>query len=136
MGGNPQGLGAKLPIHRYDEEDAFLSDVYKLLDSEINEIDTEAESSPKTVLSPPEGHFICVRGIFIFTDSSSGEISTSFKNSGALIAKLYASRYASTTLPQLHKDGNVGDELQISWSGLSPGAKIFYVILYKFVRGG
>ena len=136
MGEKPQGLGVKLPIHRYDDLEAFFSDDYKLLDTEIGEIDTGVETSPKTVLTPPSGHFVCIRGIFLFTNSSSGEVSAYFANSNQVIAKIYASRFSQATLPKIHKDGEIDENVIINWDGLSTGAKIFYVILYKFIRGG
>ena len=135
MGREPQGRGVKEPIHKYDDLDVYLMDIYKLLDTEIDEIDTGALSSPQTILTPPSGHYICVRGVSLFTDSSSGEIAVTFKNSGSLLAKLYPSRYASTTLPKIHKHGQVDEPLELSWDGLSVGSKIFYVILYKFIKG-
>jgi len=135
MGREPQGRGVMEPIHKYDDLEVYLTDTYKLLDTEINEIDTEAVSSPQTILTPPSGHFVCVRGVFLFTDSSAGEIVVTFKNSGSPLAKLYASRFASITLPKIHKHGDVDEGIEISWNGLSASAKIFYVILYKFIKG-
>jgi len=131
----PQGAGIKIPIWKYDDLEVLLSDTYKLLETEIDEIDTGAVASPQAVLTPPVGYFVCVRGLFLFTDSSSGEILAYFADSNKKLAKLYASRYASTTLPKTHKHGQVNESVNISWSDLSPASKIFYVILYKFIKG-
>jgi len=130
----PQGAGVKLPMHRYDDLEVFLTDNYKLLETESDEIDTSAQTSPVTVITPPTGYKVDVRGAFLFTDSSAGEITAYFVTSNKVLGKLYASRFASTRMPKMRKVGQVGESVAISWSGLSVGAKIFYVILYKFVK--
>jgi len=95
------------------------------------EIDTSTDTSPKVILTPSSGKAISTRGVYIFTDSTSGEISVYYTNSGNIIAKIYCSRYYNVTLPAIRFDGGTDESISISWSGLSTGSKIFYMISYK-----
>jgi len=95
------------------------------------EIDTSAESPPYTILTPSPGKKLDTRGVYIFTDSDSGEITIKFANSGKVIAKAYVSKFRATSLPSVRFTGDTNEPLQVEWSGLSTGAKIFVVVRYK-----
>ena len=95
------------------------------------EIDTSSETSPITVLTPSSGKKIDTRGVYIFTDSGAGEVTASFPSSGITLAKIYASKFARVDLPMVRFTGAIDEGIEISWSGLGTGAKIFYIIRYK-----
>jgi len=135
MASPPQGFGVKVPVWRYDEKEVLLTDDYHAVEMEADEIDTGAETSPKEVLTPPSGHCICVRGVFLFTTSTSGEIEAYLTDTNMKLAKLYPSKFSVANLPKLHKHSQLNEGVSISWSGLDAGAKIYYVILYKFIKG-
>ena len=97
------------------------------------EIDTASETSPVTVLTPSSGKKLDTRSVYISTDSSSGEIEVWFPTSGILLGKIYCSVHTMVTLQQIHFQGATDEGIQISWSGLSTGAKIFWCIRYKEV---
>ena len=97
------------------------------------EIDTSTDTSPQTVVTPTSGKKISTRGVFLFSDSTSGEIEARFPSSGKLLAKIYCTRYYNASLPEVKFEGDVDESIQISWSGVSSGAKIFWVIKYKEV---
>ena len=98
------------------------------------EIDTGAETSPKTVLTPTSGYKIDTRSVYLATDSTAGEITASFPTSGKLLGKIYCSKFTMVTLKDIRITGQANESVQISWSGLDTGAKIFYVIRYKEVQ--
>ncbi len=95
------------------------------------EIDTGTATSPVTVLTPSSGKRIDTRNIYLSTDSTSGEIEARFPTSGILLGKLYCAVHTMVTLDLVRFTGDVDEPIEISWSGLSTGAKIFYVIRYK-----
>ena len=97
------------------------------------EIDTSSETSPKTVLTPSSGKKIDLRGLYLSTDSTNGTIEATFPTSNILIGKLYCSVRTRVTLQPIHLQGATDESIQISWTGLSTGAKIFYAIRYKEV---
>ena len=97
------------------------------------EIDTSTDTSPQTVVTPASGKKISTRGVFLFSNSTSGEIEARFPSSGKLIGKIYCTKYYNVSLPEVKFEGNVDESIQISWSGVSSGAKIFWVIKYKEV---
>ena len=99
-----------------------------------DEIDTSSETSPVTVLTPSSGKKIETRSVYLATDSNGGEVEARFKNSGKLIAKAYCSYFKVLELGAVRLVGDVNEEIEISWSGLSSGSKIFYVIRYKEVE--
>ena len=114
----------------------FVRDVDTLAtESSISgEIDTATATSPVTVLTPTSGYKLDTRAVFLYTDSTSGEIEAKFPTSGTLLAKLYCAVHTMVTLSPVHFTGGTNESIQISWSGLSSGAKIFYVIRYKEVQ--
>ena len=95
------------------------------------EIDTSAETSPYTVLTPSSGKKISTRSVYMVTDSTSGEVTMKYQNSGKIIAKIYCSRYYQTSIPRANVLGDTDDPIVIEWSGLSTGAKISYTLGYK-----
>ena len=97
------------------------------------EIDTSVATSPVDVLTPGTGKKIDTRSVYLATNSTSGEISAKFKNSGRLIGKIYCSKFAMVTLDSVRLVGDVNETISIEWNGLDTGAKIFYVIRYKEV---
>ena len=97
------------------------------------EIDTASETSPVTVLTPSSGKKLDTRSVYISTDSTSGEIEARFPTSDILLGKIYCSVHTMVTLQQIHFQGATDEGIQISWSGLSTGAKIFWCIRYKEV---
>jgi len=99
--------------------------------SASGEIDTSTETSPKTVLTPTTGRKLDTRAVFLYTDSTSGTIEAKFPTSNILLGKLYCSVHTMVTLSPVRFTGQTNEPIQISWSGLSTDAKIFYVIRYK-----
>lgn len=97
------------------------------------EYDTSSVSAPQTVVTPSSGKKIETRGVYIFTDSNAGEIWLEFPTSGITVAKLYCSVFRGATLPKVKFTGAVGEALQVNWSGLSTGAKIFVIVVYREV---
>jgi len=106
-------------------------DVMSSESSVSDEIDTSTESSPITVLTPGKGRLISTRGVYIFSDSSAGDVEAKYSNSGKILAKLYCSKFQGLTLPEVRIDGDVDEGIVITWSDVSVGSKIFYVIRYK-----
>jgi len=97
-----------------------------------DEIDTSVSSvSPQTILTPTSGKQLDTRGVFLYTDSTSGEVSAKFANSGSLLAKIYATKFFGVELPDVRFTGAVNESIIVSWTGLSNNSKIFYVIKYK-----
>ena len=94
------------------------------------EIDTSSKTSPQTLLTPSPGKRLEVRGAFIFSSSTSGEVEVVFPDSNKKVAKIYCSRYYQTQLPKIKIPGNVGEALQSQWTELTNNAKIFIVVNY------
>ena len=82
------------------------------------EIDTSTATSPQTILTPSTGKAIDTRGVYIFTDSSAGEIAVKFATSGYVIAKIYASQFRAATLPDVRFTGATDEALVAEWTGL------------------
>ena len=101
--------------------------------SASGEIDTSTETSPVTILTPSSGKRIDTRSVYISTDSTAGEIECWFPTSSILVGKLYCSVHTMVTLSPIRFRGAVDEPLQISWNGLSTGAKIFWCVRYKEV---
>ena len=101
--------------------------------SASGEIDTSTETSPVTVLTPSSGKKLDTRSVYISTDSTSGEIEARFPTSGILLGKIYCSVHTMVTLHEIRFQGATNESLQISWSDLSTGAKIFWCVRYKEV---
>ena len=97
------------------------------------EIDTSTETSPITLLTPSSGKKIETRGVYIFSDSDAGEITVEFPDSGIKVMKLYCNKFSAASMPKVKFVGNTDERLQVSWSGLSTGAKIFIVVVYREV---
>jgi len=108
-------------------------DVLATENSVSGEIDTSTATSPVTVLTPSSGKRIDTRSVYIGTNSTAGEIEVKFPASGKLLGKVYCSKFAMITLDSVRITGDVDEPVQIAWSGLDTGAKIFYVIRYKEV---
>jgi len=98
-----------------------------------DEVDTSTATSPVTVLTPSAGKKIETRGAYLFTTSSAGEVQLRFPSSNKIVAKIYADHFKAVSLPKVKTDGDVNEALQLEWSGLSTGAKIFYIVVYKEV---
>jgi len=99
--------------------------------SASGEIDTAVDTSPKTILTPTTGRKLDTRAIYLYTDSTAGEIEARFPTSGTLLAKLYCAVHTMVTLSPVRFQGKTNEPIQISWSSLSPNSKIFYIIRYK-----
>lgn len=97
------------------------------------EIDTSAEASPYTLLTPSSGKKVATRAAVIQTDSSSGEIVIKFADSGVTIFKIYCSKFYGNPAMMLNVQGNADESVVVEWSGLSTGAKIFVALTYKEV---
>jgi len=97
------------------------------------EIDTSAESSPYTLLTPSSGKAISTRGAVIQTDSTAGEIAIKFANSGKIIYKIYCSKFYGNPAPRMNLTGDTDESVVVEWSGLDTGAKIFVLLTYKEV---
>jgi len=98
-----------------------------------NEINTGTATSPQTVIPATADRAIEVRGVVISTNSTSGTITVAFSQSGAVI-KYYCSTYTRyIVIDNIKIRGNKNEALQISWSGLSSGALIFYIIKYRLI---
>ena len=95
------------------------------------EVVVSAASGSQTLLAPSSGKRLETRGIYIFTSANAGIISVEFQTSGQVLAKLYASRYASTTMPRCKFLGNIDESLTLVWDGLTSGDAIFTVIVYR-----
>ena len=120
-------------LHKILTTDTVNVDTLATENSVDDEIDTRSKTPPVVVLTPPSGKRISTRGVYLFSNSDAGEVEVRYMNSGKLVTKLYCDKFKSTTLPLIHTKGDVDDPMGIYWSGLSSGAKIFYVIGYKFV---
>ena len=120
-----------MSVHKH-----FVRDVDTLASetSVSGEIDTGAETSPKTVLTPTSGYKIDTRSVYLATDSTAGEIEAKFPTSGKLLGKIYCSKFTMVTLKDIRITRGTNESIQISWSGTDTGAKIFYVIRYKEIQ--
>jgi len=101
--------------------------------SASGEIDTATATSPTTVLTPTSGKKLDTRSVYLSTDSTAGEIEAWFPTSNVLLGKLYCAVQTMVTLQEIHFQGATDEPIEIRWSGLSAGAKIFWVIRYKEV---
>jgi len=104
-----------------------------ILRSELStsgEIDTSTETSPSTILVPSTGKCLDTRGVYLYSDSTSGEIEAKF-TSGTLLAKLYCSKQTMIALDKARFVGTIDESIAMTWTGLSQGAKIYWVIRYK-----
>ncbi len=108
-------------------------DAREVEESATGEIDTGTETSPVQVLAPPAGARIDARSVYLATDSTAGEVWAYFRDSGKLLAKVYASRFASGPVEVARIVGGVDEPIMVAWSGLDAGAKIFWAIRYKVV---
>jgi len=100
-------------------------------DTVTDEIDTSTESSPYTLLTPTSGKAVSTRGVTINTDSSGGEITVKFANSGELIYKIYIGKFRGQVGVGLNKRGAVNEPVVVKWTGVDNGAKIFIALTYK-----
>jgi len=101
--------------------------------SKSGEIDTSTDTSPVTVLTPSSGKRVDTRSIYISTDSSAGEIEAKFPSSNILLGKIYCNKFAMVTLEQVRFQGDIDEPIQVSWTGVDNGAKIFWFTRYKEV---
>ena len=108
-------------------------DILATEDSTSGEIDTSTETSPVTVLTPSSGKKLDTRGVYVSTDSNAGEIEVWFPTSNILLGKVYCAVHKAVALQQIRFQGATNESIQISWSGLSTGAKIFWCVRYKEV---
>ena len=108
-------------------------DVLATESSASGEIDTSTASSPVTILTPSSGKRLDTRSVYISTDSTSGEIEVRFPTSGILLGKIYCSVHTMVTLSPIRFQGATDEGIQVSWSDLSTGAKIFWCVRYKEV---
>ena len=108
------------------------SDMLASEDGISGEIDTDADSSPVTIYTPPSGFKVSTRAAHMFTDSTAGEIEAKF-SSGKLIAKLYCAVHTMLSLPEIKIDGEIDDPIKIIWTSTSPNCKITYLIRYKLL---
>jgi len=111
----------------------FNVDIQATEESATGEIDTSVESSPVQVVTPPPGKRIDSRSVYLATNSTSGEVWAYYKNSGKLLGKIYASKFAMIPLDSIRLTGDVNEPIMIAWSGLDTGSKIFWAIRYKVV---
>ena len=96
-----------------------------------DEIDTGTETSPYTLLTPTTGKKITTRAIVINTDSSGGEIAVKFANSGTIIYKIYVGKFRGQVGFGLNLTGDTNEPINVEWTGLDTGAKIFVALTYK-----
>ena len=111
----------------------FNVDILATEESVTGEIDTSVETSPVQVVAPPPGKRIDTRSVYLATNSTSGEVWAYYKNSGKLLGKIYASKFAMIPLDSIRLTGDVNEPIMIAWSGLDAGSKIFWAIRYKVV---
>ena len=128
-----QGASIQVPSDIQSQYITINVDTLGTESSASGEIDTSSETSPVTVLTPSSGKKLDTRSVYISTDSTSGEIEARFPSSGILLGKIYCSVHTMVTLQEIHFQGATDESIQISWSGLSTGAKIFWAIRYKEV---
>jgi len=118
-------------VHIKSSEAVLDVDTLRTESTVTGEINTSTATSPVEVLTPSTGKKIDTRSVYLATNSTSGEITAKFKNSGKLLGKIYCSKFAMVRLDSVRIVGDVDEAIAIEWSGLDTGAKIFYVIKYK-----
>ena len=96
-----------------------------------DEIDTGTETSPYTLLTPTTGKKITTRAVVINTDSTAGEIAVKFANSGTIIYKIYVGKFRGQVGFGLNLTGDTNEPINVEWTGLDTGAKIFVALTYK-----
>ena len=111
----------------------FNVDILATENTVADEIDTSIASSPVTILTPPPNRCIDSRGAYLSTDADSGKVVMRFRDSGKIIAILYADKFKAITMPQIRVPGEVGEPVIVEWSGLTTGAYIFYSLRYKLI---
>ena len=99
--------------------------------SVIGEIDTGSQTSPVTILTPSSGKRVDLRSVYLASDSTSGSVRAILANSGQKVGVIYCSKFALVTLQSIKVTGQVNESVQITWTGLDNGAKIFYALRYK-----
>jgi len=95
------------------------------------EIDTSVDTSPKTILTPASGKKVYTRTAVLHTDSNQGEVAMKYATTGNIIAKVYGSVRPYISVSNVNFEGAVNEAIQIEWSGVTSGAKIFYALSYK-----
>jgi len=130
--GDPITISELSPTAQANVANAIESYVTQLTPA-YGEVDTPTVTPPVAVVTPPSDKKVSIRSILLETDSTSGEVSVKFGVSGSVIAKLYCSRLAVLNITDVVINGGAGEAVQLTWSGLSSGAKIFYIIMYKLV---
>jgi len=96
-------------------------------------IDTGAQSSPVTVITPSPGKRVDVRRAYVSTNSTGGKVYVKFQNTGRLITAIYPSKYGFAVVPAIRIVGDVDEPVVIEWSDIDTGAEISYFINYKEV---
>ena len=122
-------------VFSIDEYGSLSVDILTSEDTVTGEIDAGDETPPKIILSPPSGKRISTRNVYLGANSDAGEITVRFKNSGKLIGKVYCDHFKQIGLDNVKIDGEKDEPIEITWTGLSTGAKIFYAIRYKIITG-
>jgi len=108
-------------------------DVMATESSSSAEVTVTASDGSQDILTPSSGKKLDTRGVYLFTDASAGEISVEFSTSGITLAKIYPSKFAASSLPDVRFQGATDEPLTLVWTGLTSGDKIFVVIRYKEV---
>ena len=122
-------------VFSIDEYGSLSVDTLGSEDTVTDEINASAETPPKIILTPPNGKRISTRNVYLGAKSDAGEITVRFKNTGKLIGKVYCDHFKQIRLDSVKIDGEKDEPIEITWSGLSSGAKIFYAIRYKIISG-
>ena len=121
-----------LPAHLQKlSESTFNVDTLASESGVADEIDTGTTVSPVTVLTPSSGNKLDLRSVYLSTDSTSGTITALFADSGQKVGVIYCSKFAMVTLQEIRITGQTNDSIQVSWTGIDTGSKIFYAIRYK-----
>ena len=122
-----------VPVDIQGQNTTLEVDTLAIESSVSKEIDTSTESSPVTLVTPSSGKKIETRGIYIFSDSGAGEVTVKFPDSGIIVGKLYCSKFNYQNAPKVRFVGATDESLQVEWSGLDTGAKIFVIVVYREV---
>jgi len=122
-------------VFSIDEYGSLSVDTLGSEDTVTDEIDVSAKTPPIVILTPPSGKRISTRNVYLGANSDAGEITVRFKNTGKLIGKVYCDHFKQIRLDSVKIDGEKDEPIEITWSGLSTGAKIFYAIRYKIING-
>jgi len=96
-------------------------------------VDTSAESSPLTLITPPSDKRVDVRRAYVSTDSTAGKIYVKFKNTGRVITAIYPTKYGFAIMPAIRIYGDLGEEVVLEWSDLSTGSEILVIMNYKLI---